>query len=292
LDAGWELPFALAVASWVYAGRGAWDLATSHVVECRRAAERSPTIGGNIYASMAEASLARARGDHQGVLDSLDPILVGPRRDLIEGLGVVRPRILRAEALIGLGHLKQADAAVALVEETAAARHLSSIEVDACRLRGSLEDLRGNAAAARTAFDQGLAALDGTVMPFSQALLEAAFGRFLLRSNDRRAAIDHLRIAQNLLRTLNARPYLAFCEAELSRCGLPRTRESRESTFELTAKERAVAHLAAEGMTNREIAEELYVSAKSVEYHLHNIFAKLTISSRRQLRPALSSASW
>jgi DNA-binding NarL/FixJ family response regulator len=292
LDAGWELPFALAVASWVYAGRGAWDLATSHVANCRRAAERSPTIGGNIYASIAEASLARARGDHQGVLDSLDPVLVGPKRDLIEGLGAVRPRIFRAEALVSLGQLKEADAAIAILEETAAARYLTSIEVDVCRLRGSLEDLKGNAAAARSAFDQGLAAADGTVMPFRQALLEAAFGRFLLRSHDRRAAIDHLRIAQELLRTLNARPYLAFCEAELAKCGLPRTREPQESAFKLTSKERAVAHLAAEGMTNREIAEELYVSSKSVEYHLHNIFAKLTINSRRQLRPALSSASW
>ena len=59
--------------------------------------------------------------------------------------------------------------------------------------------------------------------------------------------------------------------------------------FELTPKERAVAHLAVEGMTNREIGDELYVSAKSVEYHLRNIFAKLGITSRRQLRPALSS---
>ena len=63
------------------------------------------------------------------------------------------------------------------------------------------------------------------------------------------------------------------------------------SAFELTAKERAVAHLAGEGMTNREIAAELYVSAKSVEYHLRNVFAKFGITSRRQLRPALSSAS-
>jgi ATP/maltotriose-dependent transcriptional regulator MalT len=291
LDAGWELPFVHAVASWVYAERGAWDLATDHIVECRRVTERSPTIGGTIYASMAGASLARARGDHQAVLNSMVPILEGPERDLIEGIGTVRWRVLHAEALVGLGQLKQADAAIADLEEIVSARQLGSMEVDACRLRGSLEDVMGNDTAARIAFRRGSAALDGTVMPLSQALFEAAYGRFLLRTHDRRAAIDHLRMAQELLRGLDARPYLAFCEAELSKCGLPRTGEPREGAFQLTAKERAVAHLAAEGMTNREIAAELYVSAKAVEYHLRNTFAKLGVTSRRQLRPALSGAS-
>jgi ATP/maltotriose-dependent transcriptional regulator MalT len=291
LDAGWELPFVHAVASWVYAGRGAWELATGHVAECRRATERSPSIGGTIYACMAEASLSRARGDHQGVLNALSPILEGPERDLVEELGVVRWRVLYAEALVGLGQLQQADAAVTRLEEIASARHLASIEVDACRLRGSLEAVMGNDAAARAAFSQGLTVLERTVMPFGRALLEATFGQFLLGSRDRRAAIDHLRRSQEILRALDARPYLAFCEAELSKCGLSRTTKSPESAFELTAKERAVAHLAGEGMTNREIAAELYVSAKSVEYHLRNVFAKFGITSRRQLRPALSSAS-
>ena len=291
LDAGWELPFVHAVASWVYAGRGAWDLASGHVAECRRATEHSPSIGGTIYACVAEASLFRARGEHQGVLNALSPILEGPERDLVEEIGVVRWRVLYAEALVGLGQLQQADAAVTRLEEIASARHLASIEVDACRLRGSLEDVMGNDRAARIAFRQGLAVLERTVMPFGGALLEAAFGRFLLGSHDRRAAIDHLRRSQDLLRALDARPYLAFCEAELSKCGLPRTSKSPVSAFELTAKERAVAHLAGEGMTNREIAAELYVSTKSVEYHLRNVFAKFGITSRRQLRPALSSTS-
>jgi ATP/maltotriose-dependent transcriptional regulator MalT len=291
LDAGLELPFAHAVAGWVYAGRGAWDLATGHVAECRRATERSPTMGGTIYACVAEAYLCRARGDHHGALTALAPILVGPVRNLVEDLGVVRWRVLYAEALVGLGQLQQADAAVTRLEENAAAQHLASVEVEACRLRGSLEDVMGNDAAARNAFSQGLAVLERTVMPFGEALLEAAYGRFLLRAHDRRAAIDHLRRSQELLQALDARPYLAFCEAELAKCGLPRTSKGPESAFELTAKERAVAHLASEGMTNREIAAELYVSTKCVEYHLRNVFAKFGITSRRQLRPALSGAS-
>ena len=93
-DARWELPFVHAVASWVYAGRGAWDPATGHVVECRRATERSPSLVGTIYVCVAEASLARARGDHQAVLNSLVPFLDGPGRNLVEDVGVVRWRVL------------------------------------------------------------------------------------------------------------------------------------------------------------------------------------------------------
>ena len=63
-----------------------------------------------------------------------------------------------------------------------------------------------------------------------------------------------------------------------------------DSVAVLTERERHVVTLASTGMTNREIAAELYVSQKAVEYHLGNVFGKLGISSRRQLRGVLSAA--
>ena len=60
----------------------------------------------------------------------------------------------------------------------------------------------------------------------------------------------------------------------------------------LSVREHRVAHLVAQGLTNQEIAKELYVTTKTVEYHLSNIFTKLGISSRRQLRSLLSDDSW
>lgn len=55
----------------------------------------------------------------------------------------------------------------------------------------------------------------------------------------------------------------------------------------LTDRERAVVALAADGLTNKEIAKTLYISAKTVEYHLSHAFTKLSITSRRQLRTAV-----
>jgi DNA-binding CsgD family transcriptional regulator len=100
-----------------------------------------------------------------------------------------------------------------------------------------------------------------------------------------------LRAARERFASLDARPYLVFCDAELARCGLRPPPGAPANPFGLTAKERAVAHLAAEGMSNREIAGELYVSAKAVEYHLSHVFTKLGVTSRRQLRPTISAAS-
>ena len=73
-------------------------------------------------------------------------------------------------------------------------------------------------------------------------------------------------------------------EADLASHGITVGERGSRSPLELTDRERDVAVLVAKGMTNREIAAELYVSQKAVDYHLGHIFAKLGITSRRELR--------
>jgi DNA-binding NarL/FixJ family response regulator len=119
-------------------------------------------------------------------------------------------------------------------------------------------------------------------MPFDAALAWLAYGTHLRRRGSRRAAAQELQRALETFVALGAAPYVERTETELAACGLrPRRRGPTLPT--LTPRELAVAHLVADGLTNREIAARLVVSTKTVEYHLGNAFTKLGVRSRAQL---------
>jgi DNA-binding CsgD family transcriptional regulator len=99
----------------------------------------------------------------------------------------------------------------------------------------------------------------------------------------RTQAAAQLRAASQRLSDLGARPFVERCERELAACGLTPIGRRDVDRERLTPRESSVARLVASGRTNREVAAELMVSVKTVEYHLGNIFGKLGIRSRRRL---------
>jgi DNA-binding CsgD family transcriptional regulator len=151
------------------------------------------------------------------------------------------------------------------------------------RVRGRLEGARGRVAEAEASFRRGLEAVEELPMPFQQALLELAFGEVLRRAGQRRAAAQRLQAARERLVGLRARPFVGRCERELAACGLAPARRSAFDPSRLTAQELAVARLVAMGMSNRRVASELFVSIKTVQFHLTHIYAKLGVSSRAEL---------
>src|SRR5690606_32139642 len=113
----------------------------------------------------------------------------------------------------------------------------------------------------------------------------------LRRSGQRAAAAELLARAVERLRRAGARLWLERCERELAACGLnPMKRSRHDAAAALTPQERIVARLAAEGHTNREVAEELYISVKTVEHHLSRVYAKLGVQGRVQMAAALPAA--
>jgi DNA-binding CsgD family transcriptional regulator len=109
-------------------------------------------------------------------------------------------------------------------------------------------------------------------------------GRLLRTVGEVPTAAGHLRDAYALFSTLGATPALKRCAAELRLCGRPAPQRHGYLLGRLTEREREIARQIGLGRTNREISEELFVSSKTVEYHLGNIYSKLGISSRRSLR--------
>ncbi|GAA3507896.1 LuxR family transcriptional regulator [Streptosporangium album] len=122
--------------------------------------------------------------------------------------------------------------------------------------------------------------------PFEKALTQLDFGEWLRRRRRSTEARPHLSAALECFQRLDARPWIDRTAAELRAAGAPAA--AARPASELTAQEQQIAELAAQGLTNRDIAARLYLSPRTVGYHLHKIFPKLGIRARAQLRDALS----
>jgi DNA-binding CsgD family transcriptional regulator len=254
-------------------------------VEAARAAARTATATGKTAAAMAGAELAFARGD-------LDEVLActAIARDLaqVEFPGVADWRALELDALIGLGRLDDAEAALAQLGAMPASG-LASGRMVAARLRGNLAVARDDPEDAEQSFTMAGQLARGLSLPLQTALLERDDGRRLRRAGDRQGAVSYLRKARGRLAALGARPYLAACERELEACGAEIQPGARPARWNLTPSEAAVARLVATGRSNREVAAELFVSVKAVEFHLGHVFDKVGIRSRRSLPGRLTA---
>jgi len=129
----------------------------------------------------------------------------------------------------------------------------------------------------------------------SRATVELArsrllYGEWLRRENRRIDAREQLRTAHELFSRMGAEAFADRARRELSATGETVRKRTVETVDELTTQEAQVARLAAQGRTNPEIGALLFISPRTVEYHLHKVFPKLGISSRRELRKALQNA--
>jgi DNA-binding CsgD family transcriptional regulator len=143
--------------------------------------------------------------------------------------------------------------------------------------------------------EQGLVLLREAVaiLETSPALLERArayvhLGALLRREGERTAARDPLRAGLDLARRCGATPLAQFAREELVAAGAKPRRDMVSGRDALTAAELRVAQLAAEGATNRKIAQSLYLSPKTVEMHLGRAYRKLDIASRAELATTLA----
>ena len=124
----------------------------------------------------------------------------------------------------------------------------------------------------------------GSHNPVYSARLLLAHGRLLRRTGQRRLAVERLRRANDLYLGLRAAPFVTRTEEELAACRLPASTATKQPVLALTSRETEVAHLVGKGLSNPEIAAELFVSRKAVEYHLGNIYAKCGLKGRQELR--------
>ena len=198
--------------------------------------------------------------------------------------GVVQWAPDLVEAYVRAGRSKDAEG---LVETF----HRHALEVGrawplatAARCRGLLAD-EGEFA---SLFDDALAHhVDGS--PFEGARTELVYGERLRRARRRVEAREHLQAAAEAFDRLGAIPWSARARAELGATGASLRPPDPAARDELTPQELQVALIVAEGKTNREAAAALFLSTKTVEFHLHNAFRKLGVRSRTELARLVAS---
>jgi DNA-binding NarL/FixJ family response regulator len=116
-----------------------------------------------------------------------------------------------------------------------------------------------------------------------RARTELLYGEWLRRERRRQEARVHLRAALDLFRGLGMRLFAERAEAELRASGETARKRDPSTLDDLTPQELQIAGLVAEGQTNKEIGAQLFISPRTVDYHLRKVFSKLGISSRTQL---------
>jgi DNA-binding CsgD family transcriptional regulator len=125
--------------------------------------------------------------------------------------------------------------------------------------------------------------LSGALAPFDRARTELLYGEWLRRERRRIDARPHLRTALELFERLAVPPWAERARSELRASGETARKRDPSTRDQLTPRELQIAGLAAEGMTNPEIGAQLFLSPRTIDYHLRKVFAKLGIASRRDL---------
>ena len=154
----------------------------------------------------------------------------------------------------------------------------------------TLRALLSEGEAAEHSYREAIDRLERTRLRPDLARAHLLYGEWLRRENRRVDARAELRAAHELFVTIGMDAFAERARGELEATGERVRKRAVETRDDLTAQERQIARLARDGLSNPEIGARLFLSPRTVEWHLRKVFAKLGIRSRRELSRALPSS--
>jgi DNA-binding CsgD family transcriptional regulator len=293
---------------------GRWTAAAAGAAEAVRLARETGQNGLAAPPLSWLALLAALRGDQDGV----DAHIAEIDRSAPESLGIFATAVADvcawARAVQKLASGRPASAAMQLeqLDHPVVADMAALDRIEAAALAGRTQDARRwlepvDAFARHTAapwararaehcrgllatgsealgrFEEALAHHRQSGRPFERARTELAYGELLRRLRRRADARAHLTAALDVFEMLAASQWADRARAELRACGQSARRRDPSELRRLTPQEVQVARFVARGLPTREVAEQLFLSPRTIDYHLRNVFAKLGISSRAEL---------
>jgi DNA-binding CsgD family transcriptional regulator len=243
------------------------------------------TRGGGLGVTVtqwASALLCNGLGRFHDALVAARQAAEYPHEPAVANWGLTE--LIEAAARSGSGDLA-ADAIDRLSTMTRASGSDWALGVEA-RSRALLSE--GDAA--EHLYREAIERLSRTSVRIELARAHLLYGEWLRRAGRRRDARAHLRTAHEMLTAMGAEAFAERARRELLATGETVRTRSVETRDELTAQETQIARLASDGPTNAEIGAQLFISPRTVEWHLRNVFTKLDIRSRRELAIALASS--
>lgn len=190
-----------------------------------------------------------------------------------------------AEAAARCGRPDVADAALRQLRETTEASGTDW----GLGLMARSQALVSSGPAADELYQEAISRLGRTRIAVQLARAHLVYGEWLRREKRRTDARAQLRTARDMLTAMGAEAFAQRAERELTATGERVRRRDTGPVVALTPQESQIARLASDGQSNPEIAAQLFLSPRTVEYHLHKIYAKLDITTRGQLARALRS---
>jgi ATP/maltotriose-dependent transcriptional regulator MalT len=196
----------------------------------------------------------------------------------------VLPELIEAAARNGDAGLAR-DALERLAKTTQPCGTEFALGIEA-RCRALLSD----GAAADALYQEAIERLERTRLRPEAARAHLLYGEWLRRENRRVDARQQLRTAHEMLSAIGMEAFAERARKELQATGETVRKRTAETRDDLTGQERQIARLARDGLSNPEIGARLFLSSRTVEWHLRNVFVKLGIQSRRELASALDGS--
>ncbi|GAA4573240.1 helix-turn-helix transcriptional regulator [Planotetraspora kaengkrachanensis] len=229
---------------------------------------------GLAWAQWAAAMLDLSRGRNVEAVDRLDDVLAGPVRHQIQAVHFAADQV---EAAVRAGSPDRAKEPLARFAEWAAAARRDWSDAVLLRCRALVEGGEEHFTAALRLHGPG-------ERPMERARTELLYGEWLRRERRKREARAHLRSALEIFHRLGARPWAERAGAELRAAGEATAPSAAPDRLaDLSPQELQIVRLAVTGLTNKEIGARLFVSPKTVSYHLYRAFPKLGVASRIEL---------
>jgi len=323
------LPWPLVARAVLNLRLGRWELAAADAEEALALGEQTAQFALSVYALDCRARVAAVRGEEERCRRDVERALVLVERHRVEpgcaflrstlgvlelGLGRIRhalehletvrrtserhgvrePRVLQWQADLAEARVRAGDLAggrSAVDELTRAGQRSGGAWTRGAAARG--RGLLAPVDEAAACFDAALEHFEGLPAPFEAARTHLCRGERLRRAGRRADARRALQTAIDAFDVLGAAPWAARGRQELRATGAtPRGRREGADRDALTAHELQVARVVASGATNREAAAALFLSPKTVEFHLGHIYRKLGVRSRSELVARAAREGW